>query len=352
MRRVPHLILTVDYELFGDGSGCLDACVLQPAERLMQIAGRFDAPLTFFAEVLECMAMAEQGHDHRAQDQLRSALARAHDVQLHIHPQWSNAQYDTQGAWKLDMDRWRIGDLPLEEVRSLVCQGRQWLSSEVASNISGYRCLAFRAGGWCIQPSEKVIEALLEEGILIDSTVAPGQWRAGRGEWSDFRAAPAFPFWRVADDVCRPSGKGLWELPIAAGNIGRWQHLKILLTARKQGEKGLAPACAGSYRGPTESLLASVAGKMVRLQQLGGVMLDLSVLSADALIEVTKQWRLRYEGKTRVPFPIVAISHTKNFTPASEMALAAYLAWAQKEGIVFSTYGHWLEAVSEYQVYE
>ena len=344
MKRAPHLILTVDYELFGNGSGCLDACVLQPAERMMQIAERFAAPLTYFAEVLEFIALADQAHDHRARDQLREALARNHDVQLHLHPQWSGAKRKAQGAWQLDMDLWRIGDLPQEQVRGLVRQGRQWLESEIAINISGYRCLAFRAGGWCIQPSEKVIAALLEEGFEIDSTVAPGQWRAGRGEWSDFRAAPALPFWRVAGDVCQPSDNGLWEVPIVVGNIERRRHLSALLHGKKQENGGLAPDCIGSYRGPARSRWENIRAKIIRLQQLGSVMLDFSTMPADVLIYVSRQWIERFAGRGE-PIPLVAIAHTKNFTTSSEEALAQYLAWAKAAGLRFSTFGQWLEAI-------
>ena len=344
MKLVPHLILTVDYELFGDGSGCLEDCVLKPAERIMQIVERFDAPLTYFAQVLELIALADQEHDYRARDQLREAMARSHDVQLHLHPQWSSAKRETQGVWQLDMKHWRIGDLSKEEVSSLVRQGRQWIESEIATNIPGYRCLAFRAGGWCIQPSEKVIAALLEEGFEVDSTVAPGQWRAKRGEWSDFRSAPALPFWRVAGDVCQPSGNGLLEVPIAAGNIGRWRHLNALLQKQKQENGGLAPDCIGSYRGPNRSRLENIRAKIIRLQQLGSVMLDFSTMPADVLIDVSRQWIERFAGRGET-IPLVAIAHTKNFTAASGEGLTAYLAWAKDAGLQFATYGQWLEAI-------
>lgn len=344
MKLVPHLILTVDYELFGDGSGCLEDCVLKPAERIMRIVERFDAPLTYFAEVLELIALADQEHDYRARDQLREAMARSHDVQLHLHPQWSSAKRETQGVWQLDMKHWRIGDLSKEEVSSLVRQGRQWLESEIAIYIPGYRCLAFRAGGWCIQPSEKVIAALLEEGFEIDSTVAPGQWRAGQGEWSDFRAAPALPFWQVADDVCQPSGNGLLEVPITTGTIGRWRHLNALLQRKKHKNGELAPGCIGSYRGPAVSRWEMLRAKMIRLQQLGNVMLDFSTMPADVLIDVSRQWIAHFAGRDEL-VQLVAIAHTKNFTAASEEALTAYLAWAKDAGLRFSTYGQWLEAI-------
>ncbi len=43
----------------------------------------------------------------------------------------------------------------------------------------------------------------------------------------------------------------------------------------------------------------------------------------------------------------MAIAHTKNFTVASERNMSEYLAWAKNEGMIFSTYGQWLEAINE-----
>lgn len=345
MNSDAHLILTVDYELFGDGSGCLDVCVLQPAERMLQIAARFDAPVTFFAEALEFIALSNEQGDDRATVQLQKALAYGHDVQLHLHPQWAGACFDIDRGWQVDMARWRIGDLPAEEVEGLIRQGKQWLKVEVAANVPGYRCLAFRAGGWCIQPSAHVIQALRREGFMVDSTVAPGQWRPGCGEWSDFRAAPDLPFWKTQEDVCIPDPQGLWEVPIAAGSIGRLRHLRSLTAARKQADGGMAPTCTGSYRGPANGIFHRLWMKSARLAQLGRVMLDLSTLPAQDLIDVTRQWLARYGETNGMPIPIVAIAHTKNFSRASEEAMGRYLSWASDVGIRFSTYGQWLDAM-------
>jgi hypothetical protein len=342
----PHLIMTVDYELFGDGSGCLDACVLHPAERMMAIAERFGAPLTFFLEALEFVVIAEESDDRRPQQQMRSALVRGHDVQLHLHPQWTNAARDANGNWALDMARWRIGSLDAAETRLMVSNGKRWIEEKIGSGVSDYRCLAFRAGGWCIQPSLHVVRALRELGFAVDSTVAPGQWRHGSGTWSDFRGAPTLPFWKTVDDVCRPVADGLWELPIACGSIGRIRHLRALAAARRRSDNGLAPGCNGAYRGPRETLLNRLAGKSIRAAQLGEVMLDFSTLPGRELIRITRQWIERHADKLEHPVPVVAIAHTKNFTPSSETAMSEYLEWASRQRLVFSTYGAWLSAVA------
>ena len=38
-----HLILTVDYELFGNGSGDIVNCVIKPTAMMLDIADRYNA---------------------------------------------------------------------------------------------------------------------------------------------------------------------------------------------------------------------------------------------------------------------------------------------------------------------
>ncbi len=341
-----HLILTVDYEVFGNGSGCVNKCVLEPAERMMRVAEPYGAPVTFFVEALEFQAMSVTKEfsefSTKVSDQIRLAVQNGHDAQLHLHPQWTNAKLDENSTWMLDMSRWRIGDLKASEVHDLLCGGKAWLESICYPVSSTYRCLAFRAGGWCIQPSDFVINGLIALGFKIDSTVAPGFHTSARGEWRDFRNSPDLPYWSVLNDVCRNESSGLTEIPITTGEIGLRRHLKTILSLSTNGKSsGLAPGCKGNYTAP-DGRWGRIRGKLCKLMHLGQVMLDFSTMPADILIHVTRQWNSRFNNLS-YPLPIVAIAHTKNFTSASESALRDYLIWAKNEGVVFSTFQHWLD---------
>ena len=344
-KRNVNLILTIDYEVFGNGRGCVDRCVIDPADRMMTIADRFKAPVTFFVETTEFISMQAKAMAvvDRVRHQLSRAISRGHDIQLHVHPQWKNATQESDGYWQVDDKQWRIADLPFEEILELLRAGKSWLESVMGEGRSGQHCVAFRAGSWCIQPSESVVKALVGCGFQIDSTVAPGIQNMAFGEWSDFRNAPARPFWKTDGNVCCVTSSGLWEIPIVTGKIGRWRHVQAVGTAKSEGENGMAPGCVGDYRGPGGQFqrLREMVGKVRRL---GDVMLDLATMPADVLIEVTSQWIHRF-GESDIPIPLVAIGHTKNFTPASERNLTEYLEWVKREGIVFSTYGNWLETI-------
>ena len=95
MSERAHLILSLDYEVFGNGSGDLDCCVLQPTERIAAIAERHGARLAIFVDALEFAAMERTGVSdaHRVRQQLQSLLARGHRVELHLHPQWTCLLY-------------------------------------------------------------------------------------------------------------------------------------------------------------------------------------------------------------------------------------------------------------------
>lgn len=346
MRSPVHLILTVDYELFGNGRGCIDRCVIDPADQMMCITQDFSAPITFLVEVTEFIAMEAEGAPvDRMRKQLAQAVAQGHDAQLHVHPQWEHATELPDGIWRVDNDRWRIGDLPFANTLRLLRMGKEWLEDVV--NVEDYRVLAFRAGGLCIQPSTVVIRALSELGFLVDSTVAPGFRNTAHGEWSDFRSVPKMPYWKSDSDVCSAVASGLWEVPIVAGRIAPWRHLRTrTVKSRRLYDDGtFAYGCRGSYRGP-DGGWGRLKGKLGKVMRLGHVMLDFSTMPVDVLADITQQWMNRY-GYDAKALPLVAIAHTKNFTSDSEKHLAGYLAWAKDQGIQFSTYGKWLEAVGE-----
>lgn len=335
------IILTVDYEVLGNGLGCdLAPYILQPARRMIEITDKFHTPLTFFVEVNEFIEMekVQQRYISDVKGQIVQAVKSGHDAQLHLHPQWQGACYTSDNLWKIVYpELWRIGDLDPGMIGELFDTGIAWLKNLLHS-VREYRCIAFRAGGWCIQPSETVVNAMRKSNILIDSSVAPGMRNTIQLEWTDFRNTPDLPFWHTNGDVCKESSKGILELPIASSRIGPLRHLQIFRMNKRSGNSGLAPGCNGSYALPISGY-QNLKGKFGKFCQLGRVMLDFSTMPADVLIEITSNWMARYGAEV----PVVAIAHTKNFTPASEKALEAYLEWASAEGISFGTYGQWLE---------
>jgi len=343
----PHLILTVDYEVFGNGQGCVKACVTEPAARMMRLADRFGAPVTLFAEAAEFMAMerelgASAVRDVRAQ--LAGAVRAGHDVQLHLHPQWHGATRRSDGTWDLALELWRIGDLSEDNAEELIAAGKGWLDDVAFSSRPGAGCIAFRAGNWCIQPSAAVVRSLRRLGFLVESTVVPGMKRSGDGEWSDFRSVPNLPFWRVEDDVCEASATGLWEVPIASAKLARHEQLLAELQARSTRNSRFAPDCQGAYLSDSKGPLERMAGNVRKLLDLNFAKLDFSTMPLQSLIDITGDWTRRF-AHAQPPTPVVAIAHTKTWTNRSMETFEAYLQWARDAGVRFSTYSEWLKSL-------
>jgi len=342
-----HLIFTLDYELFGNGSGCIDKCLIDPTAKCQSLFEQAGAPLTVFVETLELahFAALEQEpirtQSKNIETQLRLLLEKGHKLELHLHPQWMGAQKKTTG-WQLDYEKWRIGDLSDTEVSDCVNTGLSFLAR--FKTLQNMKATVFRAGGWAMQPSGNVLQELFNAGVRVDSTVAPGVYNPSKGDWFDFRRTSSLPYWRISNDICRHNERGrMIEVPIATENIGRKAHLQAL-REYKSGEE-FPPGCSGSYAGPNSKLQA-LRGKIAKLTNIGTAMLDFSTLPSWALIDLTKRYMSRFAGFENT-IPIVAIGHNKNFSRQSEESLTGYLNWANScPDLTYSTYETWLETTT------
>ncbi len=343
------MILTLDYELFGNGSGCLDSCLRQPVDQCLAVASEVSATVALFVDAPEFLAFRQtrcyRAASARIEEQLGLAVMNGHAVQLHLHPQWLGADYQDH-HWSLSMNKWRIGDLDKDTIDGLVVTGLAYLRTITGDDAR--HCNTFRAGGWAIQPAAQTLSVLAQRGILMDSTVAPGSYNPARGDWYDFRRAPLAAAWPVMDDICQVSAgdrAALMEVPIATHSIGRLAHISALFEQRRYPR--LPDGCAGSYAGGVNSRRHRLYGKLAKLASLGHVMLDFSTMPAATLIEISRGWMDKF-NKIDGPVPLVAIAHGKNFTPQSAENMMQWLQWLEAhDAVIFSSYHDWLCAYRE-----
>jgi hypothetical protein len=65
-----------------------------------------------------------------------------------------------------------------------------------------YNIKAFRAGGWCIQPEKKIVKALQNNGIKIDSSVIRNDYSGNKQiEYFDYRNTPKEEYWKFNADI-------------------------------------------------------------------------------------------------------------------------------------------------------
>lgn len=168
------LSLTLDYEVYGDGTGSITDLVIDPTADFLDICERFGARGTLFVDVAEFMRMKEYKcfeEDLTAvEEQLKHAHERGHDVQLHIHPWWFNAKF-LDGKWQMNYTVSTLSHLDSIEASNYVNSCKQYLSVLLKGSENDYKCVAFRAGAWCMMPTKTIYHVLIAAGIKIDSSV-------------------------------------------------------------------------------------------------------------------------------------------------------------------------------------
>jgi hypothetical protein len=217
----PKIILTVDYEIWGNGTGSFTDLVYKPTNLMLDVCERYGAKLTIFAEMGHYWAMKRHLgiFDEEIalfEKQLKRAIKSGHDVQLHLHPQWTDAEYKNN-KWILNFDKWACSELDYQEIYGLLKRGKAELENILVPINKQYKCIVFRAGGWCALPSTNLVEALIANGFLIDSSVAKG--RILKSDVCDINYTNAFSEyipWKVDSrniNYNDPDGK-LMEFPI------------------------------------------------------------------------------------------------------------------------------------------
>jgi hypothetical protein len=185
------LILSLDYEIFGNGAGDVMQDIIQPTNRILNICDKHNAKMTIFFDIGEYWAFEK--YDNQLQkdlgyspykqmkEQAIDAIHRGHDIQLHLHPQWIGAEYENS-KWKLCNSYWRLADLPdglgnidrITSITGALYTGKKTLENMIKPVKADYECSCFRAGGFYNQPSQNIISAMKKIGLRADSSVVKG----------------------------------------------------------------------------------------------------------------------------------------------------------------------------------
>lgn len=358
------VLFTSDYEIHGSGMGSPKDLVVDPTTRMLDQLDRYGGKLTIMAdigEILKFKEYAERTGDDRFHwggiaSQMRRAVKTGHDVQLHIHSSYFNATWEeAKGYWKQDYSEYDLASLPYERVREMIRQGKQLLEDTCRVAKPDYRCFAFRAANWSMQPSPNIVRALVEEGFTIDTSV----WKHGvyddlvkfdySGAHSDLVPWPIDP-----NDVCRrdPAGR-LFEFPIYTEQQPLWVFLTANRVYRVVAQR-LNPlpnpdavadpmsgsgVSGGSNAGPRRSLVGKLLGKAKAITRQYPWKVDFNQCTGKQLIEGLRRVEARY-GHPDAPLPFVLIGHSKTFTSHNERSLRPFLEFvaAHPDRFSFGTF--------------
>lgn len=245
-----NYIITFDYELFGSGKGCVRKHLVNPTNKILTKLKKLNVKATFFVEQLEVDAIISLKNTHEPEtkeycdavlleQQILDIAKQGHDIQLHLHPQWYGAKYEN-GQWQLNFDWWRFSALPYRTDSNgtpgkydLLKTGKASLEKLVRQVVPNYVCKAFRAGGYNVGTDKTTLDALLENGLTVESSICPGFYSNSALSQYDYTGVcHQESYWFCRDSLCQPSEfiddhKTCLELPLITINSSFFQKLSI-----------------------------------------------------------------------------------------------------------------------------
>ena len=345
--KMIHLLLTADYEIFGNGTGDVRCCLINPTEHLLNLCDKYGARLTLFFEVCEYWAFQRAEAEGKLDGlcrpsvemefQSKKALKRGHDVQLHIHPQWLGAAME-DGYWKLNFNWWRVPDVPhgigtmddLFSLRGLLWKGKETLEQMLRTVKKDYECLAFRAGACCVQPEEKVLQAMRDVGLQVDSSLYYGGYSDRQPTVYDFRDVLDGPFpFRVGTSFKdKVESGGVLEVPIFSvwRRSSPFRYLRRLMSGenRRTWRQVPPPGCEGGSLVPAPPRQS----KPNRILKKKVGIFDFCNLPWNTMVALLEH-ALKISRRKCLEMPVVAIGHPKFLGDLSQ--IEAFFEVIQKQ---------------------
>jgi hypothetical protein len=318
-------IFTLDYEIYGSGSGSLGGLVYEPANQLADLFQRHGSRFVVFVEAVELARIEACDADPMiglVKEQVRNLDRAGFEIGLHLHPQWCNA-YRQGVNWVLDDSEYSLCKLPATRISVIVSEAIKYLRELVGR--SDFTPLSFRAGNWLFQPTEPAASILAQSCIRVDSSVFRGGRQHNHG--LDYRRTPKGQyFWQFGSDVTAADPRGsLMEIPIHTEMVPLWrmQAAKRLALGNTFGAAGRRPV--GAFNRIRDFLRLNHPLK-----------LDFCRLTAAQMIAMVRRILEVDRKEPGIHRPIVAIGHTKDLSDLG--AVDEFLAFLNANGIAVTTF--------------
>jgi hypothetical protein len=333
------IIFTSDYEIHGNGDGCAFRLMVEPTERLMRLLEEYNSKLTLMADCAEIIKFRkyweQNGQDDyhyvKIVEQLKRLIIRGHDVQLHLHSSYFNAKHDGHG-WIQDWSEYNFARLEKSRAIEIVRMGKNFLESLLQPIDPNYKCKVFRAANWCVCPSKNVVEALVQNGIEIDTSVYKYGTREGLVHFNYEDAYSQFIPWRVDEDnMCKKGNNcSLFEIPIYSERrwIGAFATLQRFHRKIKSHSHPMDKAADKSTN--ISRRIAKYPPKFLYFaSKRHAWKADFNQCGRRQLIKALQRADKAY-SHADVDLPFVLIGHSKLFTKYNEYCLRPFLSFVTK----------------------
>lgn len=323
-----YLALTHDWELRGDGSGDIEEIQFAPMRRLLEIYEKFCARTTFLPDVMQQVVFRNLANAHPElkpsadswDEHALAAFQRGHDVQLHLHSQWSNASWEN-GRWSL-RGEWSLLKYDREAATRMLAESKSYLENLLQRVNPDYRCVAFRASALALAPSAYLLSTLVELGIQIDVSVAAGFFLNNETLQLDYRGCEEtfLPYYPKMDDARRISSQ---REPIVCvplnhfyGSRGAVTKLNLALARERLQRRHPAASPESPTRPQLDTDSAGIARVYEKLIEpvikRKYFVSDMSRLNYPLMREMLLQIRQRTVSSGLAKVPVVLTNHPKD----------------------------------------
>lgn len=343
MKPTIYLAFVDDWEIGGNGSGDVESLQFRPMRELVKIYHAHDIRGSFNAELMQQLTFRkyqDQYPELKAladawDDIVRETFRQGHDIQLHIHPQWIDSQYDN-GKWKLTGD-WSILNYDPDTAYRMLASGKEYLENLLRPIDPNYRCISFRSGSWCIAPSAHMLRLLVKLGIVFDMSIVGGVCYDTKNIQLDYTNCEEtfLPYYPVMEDARKvsPQPEEIICLPTNHFYGSRRQVLKhhLNIVWRKLRQR-VAPVSAKNNSRSVEvygqewaqighsSLPTRIYEKGVMPYLKGKHLIaDLAQLDYALLSEMLNSIRRRARATGLQDIPIILENHTKDIQDFSHI---------------------------------
>lgn len=327
-----YLAFVDDWEIRGDGSGDPTKIQFPRLRELTRLFAERSIRGSFCAEVMQQLTF------RRFQDQyphlkdwadewehvVADAFRQGHDFQLHIHPQWRGATYDGS-RWNLPAP-WSILEHSREDAAQMIRAGIGLLEDLLRPIRPGYRCIAFRAGAWCVAPSPFLLDLLASNGIHLDISMVRGI-HFHHPVQLDYRQVDEgfFPFYPNMQDARRISEKP--QPIVCIPTLSFPEHFLTLLrrdlrqllrkTPGSRKDARVSPAREASdvpygQWAARDSLPVRLLRKLRTYLTGRWIISDIAQFDYDQLMSVLRYFRREANRSGLAEVPIILSCHTKD----------------------------------------
>ncbi len=340
MKKV-KILLAFDHELpLGSTSTSYQEAIIDPTNEILSLADEIGVKISLFTDIL-CNDFFKRNNEtvfcELYQSQLQKALKSGHDVQLHIHPHWidssfHNKNYNPSNSFKLA--DFKDQAYP-NNISGIIEKGIQQLTEICLPAKNDYQCIAYRAGGFNLEPAtELIVSALIQQGIHIDSSIPRGLFFKSDYSTVDYKDMPEQCNWFISPNgkLNIPSKEGLLEIPIASIKAGLWTN--IIHALRKINNKQRAFSTGKTIHSGKMHLMDKLRF-VFSVRMLG---FDLYTLSSGDLMKILDSNINRFSENEIL---LSTVSHPKNMGTYSRLLMKEFVSKARRkygDTIEFSTF--------------